>query len=112
MMKEHSYVKLLYKYEINDWSVIHLAELNEDRFEIRTIDIYKNNKYGYAYDKIEYNSFLSDCPCPTKNEFYNSGEYDLDSADYFDITKEEFESEWEKAVEYCRINNIIPYKLP
>lgn len=112
MMKEYSYVKFLYKYVINDWPVIHLAELDEERFEIRTVDIYNNNKYGYAYNNIECNSFLSDCSCPTKNDFYSSGEYDLDLADYFDITKGEFELEWKKAVEYCRIHNIIPYKLP
>lgn len=111
-MKEYSYVKLLYKHTIKDWPVIHLAELDEERFEIRTVDVYENNKYGYAYDKIECNAFLSDSSCPTKNEFYSSDEYDSDSTDCFDITKEEFESEWEKAMKYCRIHNIIPYKLP
>ncbi len=112
MMKKYSYVKLLYKQSIDDWAVIHLSELDEKRYEIRAVDIYNNNKYGYAYDKIEYNSFLSDCPVPTISDFYNSGEYDTDSADCLDITKEEFESEWKKAVEYCRSHNIIPLELP
>lgn len=112
MIKKYIYVKLLYKQSINDWSDIHLSEIDEKRYEIRAVDIYNDNKYGYAYDNIEYNSFLSDCPFPTISDFYNSGEYDSDYADCFDITKEEFEAEWKKAVEYCRIHNIIPYKLP
>lgn len=111
-MKEYNYVKIQYKNEIKDWPIIHLAELNEERFEVRAIDIYQNNGYGYANTHVECNSFLSDCTFPIVSEFYNSNKYDLNEADYYDITKEEFETEWKKALEYCNIHNMIPRVLP
>ena len=97
-MQKFRYVKLAYKYIISNWPIAHFAELDENGFEVRTIDVYDDNSYGYANKYVEHNAILSECAFPTVSEFYTSGEFDLNEADYYDITKSEFEKEWIKAV--------------
>ena len=98
-MQKFRYIKILYKNIIRDWPIAHFAELDENSFEVRTIDVY-DNSYGYANKYVEHNAILSECAFPTVSEFYTSGEYDLNEADYCDITKSEFEKEWIKAVNF------------
>jgi hypothetical protein len=108
----NKYRKLKSKTIIENWWVVHLCELNQDNYEIRAVEIFSDNSYGYAYGKKEYNgTSLSDCAFPTVNEFYTSGEFDLNESDYYEITKEEFEKELKIAIEYCNIHNIIPRTL-
>jgi hypothetical protein len=77
------------------------------------VEIFNDGSYGYACDNKEYNgTALSDYAFPTVSEFYNSGEFDPNEADYYDIGKDEFEKQLKKAVEYCNIHNIIPHILP
>lgn len=113
-MCDFRYAKLVYKYKLGLLydEKIRFSELDKEGYEIRVVNIYFDNSYGYSYENKEYNNTgLSDYPFPTVYEFYNSGEYDLDEADCYEITKEKFEVEFKKAIEYCKEHNIKPYLL-
>ena len=98
---------------MDDCETTRLVELNEAKYENRVVAIFDNQSYGYAYGNLEFNhTFLSDCSFPTVYEFYNSGEYDLNEADCYNITKKEFETERKNAIRYCQEHSIIPNRLP
>ena len=110
-MCDFRYAKLVYKYKLGllydekiQWNkrLEMLKEINIIPSEILDMIILWSNKV-----KVNH----SDYPFPTVYEFYNSGEYDLDEADCYEITKEKFEVEFKKAIEYCKEHNIKPYLL-
>ena len=106
-----TYRKLCYHECIDDWSTVYMAELDSENYTVRAVDIYSDGSYGYSDEKIYVNvGSLSDVPFPAVDEFYHSGEYDSDMADYYDITKEDFEAAWEAEIAFCRNHNIAPKK--
>lgn len=49
------YIKTIWKHKhLNEPEIIY-SELDENRWEIRKLEIYKNNDFGYATKSIEYN---------------------------------------------------------
>jgi len=113
-MKKCKYRKLVYKgYLDNNDALIHFCKLDAQSYEERAVEVFPNGDYGYADKKFEFNgTFLSDCPFPTISEYYTWGEFATNEADYYDITEEEFETEWRRAIEYCQEHSIIPNRLP
>lgn len=47
------YFKAILSHPDNEYPVLLYSELDKDRYETRKIEIYKNEKIGYAYSDIE-----------------------------------------------------------
>lgn len=73
------------------------SEVGNDGYEIRKINIYRDNTVGYAIDEIEFNGAgLSEKPFPPLEELNGKDEWDeLISQE---ISFKEFEQVWEEKV--------------
>ena len=71
------------------------SELNEDRWEVRKVEIYADGRLGYAdNDKELKKTRLGLEPVPALSEIAKNPEFEPE-----EITREEFERIWTKAVE-------------
>lgn len=71
------------------------SELDEERYEIRKVEVYRDGRQGFAErGRSVGGSVLGEIPVPTVREFANEPE-DLQASE---ISKEEFESRWLAAV--------------
>ena len=104
-MLNYKYKILIYKHELDDCEMLRYIEEDLSGYENRVVLVFSDGSYGCASHNFEFNANLSDCALPTVNEFYTSGDYDSNEADYHEITKEIFEQNWFKAIGFY--NNII-----
>ncbi|MEK5441037.1 DUF6881 domain-containing protein [Fredinandcohnia sp. FSL W7-1320] len=89
------------KYIYVDWihnfidePIILISELDENRFETRKIEIYKDGRVGFAYNDFEVlNAGLGIVPVPSIVEIASESEFSPK-----EITKEEFEKFWNDKV--------------
>lgn len=84
------YIKCKWIHNFQDEPILLFSELDEDRYETRKIEIFRNNEIGYA-DAVEHSKStdLGDLPDPPLEEINKSEEFE---AVY--ISKEEFEQIW------------------
>lgn len=91
---EYIYVEWIHNFV--DEPIILISELDENRFETRKIEIYKDGQVGFAYNDVEVlNARLGIEPVPSIDEIA------LESESEFlpkEITKEEFEKFWNDKV--------------
>ena len=67
-----------------------IFEVDDKSYEKRKIEIYKNGKYGYAYDNIEINGTrLGKVPLPSIDEIIADKEFEIK-----EIKNVEFEFLW------------------
>ena len=94
------YLKLYWIHKKNNLPYIIYSELDEDRFEVRKVYIYKDSKMLYV-SKIEVSSssiFLSDQVIPQIDIIERSG--NIDNIFKASIIKQsQFEDVWNKAIE-------------
>ena len=87
------YLKVKWLHEFTDEPILIYSEINEDRSEIRKVEIFPNCEYGYAYDTgTKGTTQLSETPLPL--------EQDMGSDPQFVpiiISIDEFEEIWKKA---------------
>jgi hypothetical protein len=89
---EYIYVEWLHNTK-ND-PIILISELDENRYELRKIEIYKDGKVGFATKKIEFmDTRLAEVPIPSKEEIAFQDEFLVR-----EITKDEFENYWNEHV--------------
>ncbi|PHM50127.1 DUF6881 domain-containing protein [Xenorhabdus sp. KK7.4] len=87
-----TYIKVYWKHNDDDYPFEIYSELDEDRYEIRKIEIFLNGKVSYAQeDKTTGSTILGEVPVPEVNEINEDTEFEA-----FNITKEEFNSLWIK----------------
>ncbi len=84
------YFKCKWVHNLQDEPILLFSELDEDRYETRKIEIFRNNKIGYA-DVAEHskNTDLGVLPVPPLEEINKSEEFEA-----VHISKEEFEQIW------------------
>lgn len=94
MVKDMTYIKVFWKHTYDDEPVLLYSELDENRDEIRKVEIYRDGMMGYACEDISINgSFLSECEIPELIVINEDTQFEG-----IEIQKDEFEMIWEKAV--------------
>ena len=80
------YVKYYWKYIDKETPVLIFAELDEERYSTRQVEVFPDRHIEIAGDKEEY---VSEAPYPPNEEIDNMGEFKI-----FNISKSEFEDIW------------------
>jgi hypothetical protein len=92
------YVKINWIHNHNDEPLQIYSEIGEDGYEIRKVEVFKNQKFGYAKDDVTVNgTALSDEIFPDLSELNGKDEWDeMNSAE---ILQDDFESIWNIATQ-------------
>lgn len=70
------------------------SEIDDQRNEVRKIELFRDDKIGYATEKVEFGGCrLSECPIPEIEEIAANPEFKP-----IEISKEEFEEIWQSKV--------------
>lgn len=86
------YVKCIWFHNSNEYPVLLYSELDKDRYEVRKIEIYRDNRIIYAHTK--HNEMeLGEVPVPNVEEINRESEFYA-----MKITQKEFEVVWEDLV--------------
>jgi hypothetical protein len=98
MMREEkrTYIMVDHIHTYDDLPVRIYSELDEERYEVRKIEIFKDGSIGYAYDDVEVGpTGLGEVPVPPLDEIAQDP-YEI----FFpkEITKDEFEKIWNEKV--------------
>lgn len=90
------FLKIEWIHEFADEPYIIFAELDDDGYEKRKIEIFKNGRSGYASESSEVGgSILSEHPYPPLEEIAANSEFIP-----VKISKEEFENIWNGRVQF------------
>lgn len=95
-MNQKTYIMVEHIHTYDDLPVRVYSELDEQRYEVRKIEIFRDGSIGYAFDDIEVGpTGLGELPIPSLEEIAQDP-YEI----FFpkEITKEEFEKVWSEIV--------------
>jgi hypothetical protein len=86
------YILVKWLHNLPDEPVLLYSELDNKRYEIRKVEIYRDGQIGYASNDEAFGSTrLGESPVPHINEIAKDKQFKP-----ITITKEEFESIWDK----------------
>ncbi len=89
-----TYIKVYWKHSFLDEPILLFSELDDNRNEIRKVEVYRDDLMGYAWRNISNNgTFLSKCELPELNVINADPQFEG-----VEIKKEDFEKIWEKAI--------------
>lgn len=88
------YIKVHWKHSFPDEPILLFSELDDMRNEIRKVEVFRDELVGYAEGEISKNgTFLSECELPELSMINEDAQFEG-----VEISAEEFESIWEKAI--------------
>ena len=88
------YMKVRWKHNFSDEPILLFSEMDDNRNEIRKVEVYRGDLMGYAWGDISSNgTFLSKCEIPELSVINEDIQFRG-----VEIGKEEFERIWEKAI--------------
>lgn len=88
------FIRVDWLHDNNDEPCSIFCEIDDNRLEIRKVEVYKDGKMGYAtQDKEVNNTFLSYEPTPSLDQIANDPQFRARV-----ITESEFQAIWEKAL--------------
>ena len=91
-----TYIKVRWDHTSTDEPVLLYSELDDERWEVRKIEVFADGKMGYAASNSAFGGTeLGKAPVPPLNEINANAEFDGQV-----ITSAEFEKVWEEAM--CR----------
>lgn len=91
-----TYIKVHWIHKNQDEPIELYSELDEDRYEVRKVEIFVNNTVGYVTNNYSYGeTLLGECPIPSLESINSNPEFKAKS-----ITKEEFFAIWNKYVPF------------
>lgn len=89
-----TYIKVVWIHDFQDEPILLYSELDSKRNEIRKVEVYRNDKFGYACENKSVNgTFLSKTEIPLLEDINADTQFDA-----FEIDKDYFETIWNKAV--------------
>jgi hypothetical protein len=88
------YIKVDWKHEHSDFPIQLYSELDDARWEVRKVEVFRDESLGYA-DRVESRkpTFLGLKPIPPLSEIATNPEFEPT-----EIAKDEFEEIWSKAL--------------
>ena len=88
------YLKCRWIHNFDDEPILIYSELDNDRFELKKIHIYRNGEIGYAYQEIEFlDTRLGEVPVPEIEEIRADPQF---VPEY--IAEEEFQKIWNEKI--------------
>lgn len=98
MEKINTYIHIEWIHNNNEYPSHIYSELNEDRYEVRKIDFWKDGSIAFAFGDIEYgDTFLGTQPMPPLADLNGIDEWGEEMKAQ-EITSEEFENKWQENV--------------
>lgn len=89
-----TYIKVSWKHDFPDEPILMFSELDDDRNEIRKVEVYRGNWLGYACKYRNKNgTLLSECELPELSVINEDIQFEG-----IEIEKDEFEKVWKKAL--------------
>lgn len=89
-----TYIKVCWKHNFSDEPILLFSELDDNRNEIRKVEIYRDGLMGCAWGNISRNkTILSECELPELSVINEDTQFEG-----IEIEREEFEKIWENAV--------------
>lgn len=89
-----TYIKIFWKHSFLDEPILMYSELDENRNEIRKVEIYRGGMMGYAWRDISMNgTFLSESEIPELDTINKDIQFEG-----VGIRKDEFDIIWKKAI--------------
>jgi hypothetical protein len=88
------YIKILWKHLEKNYPRQIYVQLNDQRYEVRKVEIYEDDRIAYADGNAENGAFLSPEPYTSLDEFNSSNGIDEVFATV--ISAEEFEQAWRR----------------
>ncbi|MFZ5968241.1 MAG: DUF6881 domain-containing protein [Bacillota bacterium] len=108
------YLMVGWFHNFSDEPITIYSEIDEQRNEVRKIELFKAGKIGYATEEVEFGgSGLSECPLPEIEEIAADPQFKP-----VEITKEEFEEVWNgnkgtlRLFSFCRLSAPRPLDMP
>lgn len=87
------YMKVRWLHEHTDAPILLLNELDEERYEIRKVEVFADGRMGYAFDDTEFGGTgLAAVPVPEAIDIAADPQFIIE-----EITFAEFERYWENA---------------
>ena len=88
------YIYVVWIHDFIEEPIILISELDDNRYETRKIEIYKDGQVGFAYNDVEVlETGLGIEPVPSIDQIASESEFSLK-----EITKEDFEKFWNDKV--------------
>jgi hypothetical protein len=98
MEKIKTYLHTEWIHDNNEYPSHIYSELDEDRYETRKIDLWKDGRIAFAFDDIEYgDTFLGTQPMPLIEDINGIDEWGEEMKAH-EITFKEFEQVWQEKV--------------
>jgi hypothetical protein len=93
------YLKVHWKHEHPDEPVLLYSELDDERYEVRKVDVFRDGALGYADNSQSHGkgTILAAVPIPSITEIGSNPEFRAST-----ITRDEFETMWRKAFHHER----------
>lgn len=92
------YFKASWIHDLKDQPVLFYSELDNDRYEVRKIEIYKDDSFGLAETSFEFGgAALGTMPVPSIEEINSEPEFLAQV-----ISKEEFEKIWTAYIDFLK----------
>lgn len=89
-----TYIKVYWKHDFPDEPILMFSELDDDRNEIRKVEVYKKGLLGYACeDRNKAGTLLSECELPELSVINEDIQFEG-----VEIKKDEFEKIWKQAI--------------
>ena len=89
------YIKVFWKHDFPDEPILMFSELDNNRNEVRKVEVYRGNRLGYACEKNNKNgTLLSECQLPELSVINEDIQFEGK-----EIEKDEFEKVWKRALE-------------
>lgn len=85
------YIKVEWLYDFKDEPSTFYSELDENRLEIRKVEVYKDGRMAYASKDEAVNTCLSDYVIPNVEEISDGSEFRAEI-----ILEQEFQTIWER----------------
>jgi Domain of unknown function (DUF6881) len=90
-----NYIRAAWHHSFPDEPIVLYSEMNEERWEVRKVDIFREGPPGIASATLSTrDSMLSEKPIPPISEIASDAQFEPS-----EITKEEFEEVWSKAIQ-------------
>lgn len=88
------YLKVAWRHDLPDEPVWWYAEIGDDGYEIRAVEVYRDGRYDYAdANRSTGSTVLAEAPIPSIDEITAQTEFSPSVID-----TEEFEQAWHRAV--------------
>jgi hypothetical protein len=93
-MKPLKYIKIFWNQEEDEYPIEIYAKLDNDNYEVKRVEFFKNGKVAYADENIENGTYLSPAQYTDLNEFNVPN--GMDDVFATEISEDEFNEAWLK----------------